>query len=85
MLSILVDPGVFANRDIVDAETNRFTDWVRQTMPADLEHPVQLPGDPERKSDAELRKHGITLDDSTWQQMESTAESLGVTPRGTEN
>ena len=85
MLSILVDPGVFANRDIVDAETNKFTDWVRQTLPADLEHPVQLPGDPERKSDAELRKHGITLDDSTWQQIESTAESLGVAPWGTEN
>ena len=80
MLSFLVDPGVFADRDFVDSETKKFTDWVRQTVPADLNYPVQLPGDPERKSETELRKHGITLDDSTWHQIVSTAEDLGVTP-----
>ena len=79
MLSILVDPGVFADRGAVDSEANKFADWVRQTLPTDLEHPVQLPGDPERRLEAELREHGITLDDNTWQQIESTAESLGVT------
>ena len=46
MLSFLVDPGVFADRDFVDSETEKFTDWVRQTVPADLNYPVQLPGDP---------------------------------------
>ena len=28
MLSILLDPGVFADRDYVDSETSRFADWV---------------------------------------------------------
>ena len=46
---------------------------------ADLERPVQLPGEPERKTEHERRKNGITLDDNTWQQIVSTAENLGIT------
>ena len=79
MLSILLDPGVFADRDYVDSETSRFADWVSQSTPADLERPVQLPGEPERKTEHERRKNGITLDDNTWQQIVSTAENLGIT------
>ena len=79
MLSILLDPDVFADRDYVDSETSRFADWVSQSTPADLERPVQLPGEPERKTEHERRKNGITLDDNTWQQIVSTAENLGIT------
>ena len=79
MLSILLDPGVFADRDYVDSETSRFADWVSQSTPADLERPVQLRGEPERKTEHERRKNGITLDDNTWQQIVSTAENLGIT------
>ena len=78
MLSILVDPKVFADTDFVESEASKFSDWVRQTTPIDPEYPVQLPGDPERKTEAERRKHGITLDESTWQQIVATAESLSV-------
>ena len=66
MLSILLDPDVFADRDYVDCETNRFADWVSQSKPADPEHPVQLPGEPERKTEHERRENGIALDDKTW-------------------
>ena len=79
MLSILLDPDVFADRDYVDSETSRFADWVRQSKPADPEHPVQLPGEPERKTEHERRENGIVLDDKTWHQIVSTAESLGIT------
>ena len=79
MLSILLDPDVFADRDYVDCETSRFADWVRQSKPADPEHPVQLPGEPERKTEHERRENGIVLDDKTWHQIVSTAESLGIT------
>ena len=79
MLSILLDPGIFADRDSVDSEICRFADWVRQSKPADVKHPVQLPGEPERKTESVRRKDGITLDDKTWQQIVSTAESLGIT------
>ena len=78
MLSILVDPKVFADREFVESEASKFSDWVRQTTPIDPEYPVQLPGDPERKTEAQRRKHGITLDESTWQQIVATAESMGV-------
>ena len=79
MLSILLDPDVFADRDYVDCETSRFADWVSQSKPADPKHPVQLPGEPERKTEHERRENGIALDDKTWHQIVSTAESLGIT------
>jgi len=78
-LSILLDPDVFADRDYVDSETSRFADWVSQSKPADPKHPVQLPGEPERKTEHERRENGIALDDKTWHQIVSTAESLGIT------
>ena len=47
MLSILLDPKVFADQDYVESETSRFADWVSQSIPADPKHPVQLPGEQE--------------------------------------
>ncbi|MBT3263758.1 MAG: malate/lactate/ureidoglycolate dehydrogenase [Acidiferrobacteraceae bacterium] len=78
MLSILMDPGVFADQERVDSEISRFADWVSQSAPADPNHPVQLPGDPEQATENDRRKNGIPLDDVTWQQIVSTAKNLDI-------
>ena len=79
MLSILLDPKVFADQDYVDSETTNFADWVSQSIPADPKHPVQLPGEQERKTENDLRNNGISLDNNTWQQIISTAKTLDIT------
>ena len=78
MLSILIDPNIFADSTDVQTETARFTDWVRSARPADAAKPVLLPGDPERNTRAERENNGIPLDETTWRLIEETAASLDV-------
>jgi uncharacterized oxidoreductase len=79
MLSILIDPAVFADRTFVGNETARFADWVRSARPVDPDKPVLLPGDPERNTRRDREQNGIVLDDTTWGQITDTAASLDLT------
>ncbi len=79
MLSILIDPSVFADTSFVANETEGFSSWVRSARPADDQRPVLLPGDPERNTRREREENGIPLDDTTWRLIKETGESLEVT------
>jgi uncharacterized oxidoreductase len=39
---------------------------------------ILLPGDPERRTLAERRAHGIPLDDGNWSELAKLATKLGV-------
>jgi uncharacterized oxidoreductase len=52
--------------------------WVKATPLAQSASEILIPGEPEARLEAERRAHGITVEDQTWNQIETTAAELGV-------
>ena len=78
MLTIVLDPDVFAGRDAFRAELDRFTDWVKSAAPAAGVEEVMFPGDPERKARAAREADGIPIDDGTMAALLDTADEVGL-------
>ncbi len=79
MLSILMDPALFADMGFLASESARFADWVQASPPLEEGGEVLLPGDIERRTRLERETDGIPLDDNTWRQIRETARDVGVT------
>jgi hydroxycarboxylate dehydrogenase B len=61
--------------------TGQVTDlvqWVKSAAPAPGVPEVLVPGDPEARSEAHRRAHGIPVEAETWRQIEEIAAELGV-------
>jgi uncharacterized oxidoreductase len=61
--------------------TGQVTDlvqWVKSAAPAPGVTEVLVPGDPEARSEAHRRAHGIPVEAETWRQIEEIAAELGV-------
>jgi hydroxycarboxylate dehydrogenase B len=85
-------PGVFANGTLmICLDVERFLPradfhrqvaalfgWVKATPLAQNASEILIPGEPEARLEAERRAHGITVEDQTWNQIETTAAELGV-------
>ena len=78
MLSVLIDPGAFGNRDEFDAEIEKFTKWVKASPPATGVDEVMVPGEPERKSRAERLENGVPIDDTTFEELLAAGEAVGL-------
>lgn len=78
MLSIVIDPAVFADQPAFAQEVKRYADFVKSAKPRDPEASVMLPGEPERKACAERHRNGIMIDPETWAQIVAAGQSVGV-------
>lgn len=78
MLSILLDPTVFAPAQEFAREILRLADWVKASPPATPGGEILMPGEPEERTRAERLAHGLPLDDTTWSQLLDTAASVGL-------
>lgn len=78
MLSIFIDPAVYAPDGTVATEARRFVDWVRASPPANAAKPVLAPGDVERRTRLERMRSGVPLDDTTWTDLLGAADSVGI-------
>jgi hydroxycarboxylate dehydrogenase B len=61
--------------------TGQVTDlvqWVKSAAPAPGVSEVLVPGEPEARSEAHRRAHGIPVEAETWRQIEEIAAELGV-------
>jgi len=61
--------------------TGQVTDlvqWVKSAAPAPGVKEVLVPGEPEARSEAQRRAHGIPVEAETWRQIEEIAAELGV-------
>ena len=61
--------------------TGQVTDLVRfvkSSTPAAGVAEVLVPGEPEARSEAQRRAHGIPVEAETWRQIEEIAAELGV-------
>ncbi|MGI4855394.1 MAG: malate/lactate/ureidoglycolate dehydrogenase [Janthinobacterium lividum] len=77
MMSIIVDPRAFDAPD-ADAEAEAFIEWVRSARLAPDQDPIQLPGEPERRQQAERTARGIPVDATTWEQIRGAALTAGM-------
>jgi uncharacterized oxidoreductase len=79
MFAILVDPARLAGVDWMRREIDGFLDYVKASPPADPKLPVLVPGEPERLAQAERGRTGIDVDATTWGEILSAAEAVGMT------
>lgn len=78
MLSIILDPAVFQVQDRFLQEVKCFVDFVKSSEKASPTAEILVPGDIERRTRAERMAQGIELDENTWNQIATCAQSLGV-------
>jgi uncharacterized oxidoreductase len=78
MFSVIVDPARLAGVDWMRREIDGFVGYVKGSPPADPAQPVLVPGDPERLSRAERLRAGIPLDATTWQEIVTAGEAMGL-------
>jgi uncharacterized oxidoreductase len=79
MFSVLVDPARLAGVDWMRREVDGFVGYVKGSPPADPASPVLVPGDPERHSREARLRAGIPLDATTWDEVVTAGEAMGVT------
>ncbi len=81
MFSVLLDPHKLGAHDRFAAEAQAFIDWVQASPTREGFDPVQVSGDAERASLAQRTANGVPVDSTTWQEILSAAQSLGVDPQ----
>lgn len=78
MVSIYMSPGAFGSEAAIARETRALVDFVRDTRPAVPGEPVLLPGEPERRSQADRSARGIPLTREIWQSLITAGTSVGL-------
>jgi uncharacterized oxidoreductase len=79
MFTVLVDPARLAGVDWLRREIDGFIAHVKASPPADPAAPVLVPGEPERIARRERERAGIVVDATTWEEILTSGETLGVT------
>jgi uncharacterized oxidoreductase len=78
MLSIIIDPGRLVDSAFLGSEIDATIAHVKASPPINPDEPVLIPGDPERAMAAERAAEGIPMDNETWEEILTTAESVGL-------
>jgi len=78
MLSVAFNPAMFGGADFFSADISRLGAWATASPPLTPDAPVLLPGEIEARTRTDRLEKGIPVDEETWRQLETTAESVGV-------
>ena len=78
MTSIAIDPSPIVDRKAYFEEIRRYCDWETGSPPSEPDGEVFVPGDVEQRNRQQREAAGITIDDTTWEQILQLAESYGV-------
>ena len=78
MLTILFDPAKLSEGALFSAEMCSFIDWVKSSPPQEGFDQVRLAGEPEREMRAIRLAKGIPVDETSWSDILTAAERLGV-------
>lgn len=80
MLTVLFDPSRLGDEAAFGREMGAFLDWVVSSEAGSESEQVRVAGEPERASRARRLAEGIPVDETTWQELLTAAESLGRDP-----
>ena len=78
MLSILIAPAVYDAGGGVAREAARFIEFVKASPPAKPGEPVKAPGEVERATRKQRLASGVPIDDTTWSDLTTAAQSVGI-------
>jgi uncharacterized oxidoreductase len=78
MLEIVIDPARLSDMAQLKAEIDAVVAYFKASPPADKKAPVLVPGDPERISRAARTAKGIPIDATTWGELKSAADTVGL-------
>ena len=78
MLSIYVDPKALVTEHAYTAEIARYIDFVKSSRTVTPGGEILMPGEPEQRTRVTRTAQGIDLDETTWGQLVSTWESVGL-------
>ena len=77
MLSFIVDPDRLGSAAHLTHQALAFAEWVKASPPSG-DHPVMLPGDPERAWRRQRNAEGVPIDATTWGQLLQAGARLGL-------
>lgn len=80
MLTVLVDPARLGDSNHCSSQMRDFLDWVVASPAQGGTAGVLMPGQPERDSRVHRLRHGIPVDATTWADVLSASERLGLDP-----
>ncbi|MGL4667230.1 MAG: malate/lactate/ureidoglycolate dehydrogenase [Saezia sp.] len=79
MSAIVINPDMLAPRAWFGQEYDAMLDYIRSSpAPYSEEHPVLIAGEPERKTQAYRKKHGIDISENEWKAIIEAGLSLGA-------
>ena len=76
----VIDPNLFAGLDAFTAQMDFLSAEARRNRPIDPARPVRIPGDAAAKGIADSVRHGIEIEEATWQSIAAWAGKLAVAP-----
>ena len=79
MLTITIDPRKFQPEDAFAAEISQYIEFVKSSRTVTPGGEILMPGEPEERTRAARTRDGIELDETTWNQITTTATLLGLT------
>lgn len=78
MLSIYLDPAVVDTKKTFVAEVGQYVDFIRSAKAITPGGEVLLPGEPERRREAQRLAEGIELPEATWKEILASAGRAGL-------
>jgi uncharacterized oxidoreductase len=79
MLSILIDPAQLGTAQHFAAEAEAYLAWLRQSPTPDGSSGITLAGERARASRQRCEAHGIAVDRTSWAEISSAGQKLGLT------
>ena len=80
MLTILIDPERLGTAAHLQSETEAFIGWLLQSPSGEGFDKVRIAGEPEREWKARRLREGIPVDMTTWGEIRTAAEKVGLAP-----
>ena len=78
MLTLVINPAKLVDIPWMEHEVEAIVAFAKASPPANPDEPVMIAGDPERNSKKRRQFQGIPIDDTTWEQILDSGESLGL-------
>jgi hydroxycarboxylate dehydrogenase B len=77
-LIVALDPARFVPAADFDVQFAALFDWVRGAPPSAGGSDIQIPGEPEARTEQTRRAAGVVIEDETWRQIVACAREVGV-------
>jgi uncharacterized oxidoreductase len=78
MLTVILNPDILGDKELFQSEIQAMLEYLKSTPPVAGVDEVLIPGEPERIALRQREAEGIYIDDTTWSQIVTTANSVAL-------